>query len=138
MEGKCRVPTPTSEVCDLTLTTQNTTIKVPVESRSSGVFPLDVSLWTPDGSQLLARDRDTVRSTAVSGVGIVLMAVAVVSLGLWWGRAAATAGGRDSWFPPREQTRKRRVPRTELLARSTATWVVMPCRRSAARWCATP
>ncbi len=87
VEGKCRVPTPTSEVCDLTLTTQNTTIKVPVESRSSGVFPLDVSLWTPDGSQLLARDRDTVRSTAVSGVGIVLMAVAVVSLGLWWARA---------------------------------------------------
>jgi Family of unknown function (DUF6049) len=84
VEGKCRVPTPTSEVCDLTLTTQNTTIKVPVESRSSGVFPLDVSLWTPDGSQLLARDRDTVRSTAVSGVGIVLMAVAVVGLGLWW------------------------------------------------------
>jgi hypothetical protein len=86
VEGKCRVPTPTSEICDLTLTTQNTTIKVPVESRASGVFPLDVSLWTPDGSQLLARDRDTVRSTAVSGVGIILIAVAVVSLGLWWAR----------------------------------------------------
>ncbi len=85
-EGRCRVPTPTSEVCDLTLTTQNTTIKIPVESRSSGVFPLDVSLWTPDGSQMLVRDRDTIRSTAVSGVGIVLIAVAVVSLGLWWAR----------------------------------------------------
>jgi hypothetical protein len=86
VEGKCRVPTPTSEICDLTLSTQNTTIKVSVESRASGVFPLDVSLWTPDGSQLLARDRDTVRSTAVSGVGIILIAVAVVSLGLWWAR----------------------------------------------------
>jgi hypothetical protein len=85
-EGRCRIPTPTSEVCDLTLTTQNTTIKIPVESRSSGVFPLDVSLWSPDGAQMLARNRDTVRSTAVSGVGIVLIVVAVVSLGLWWAR----------------------------------------------------
>jgi hypothetical protein len=84
--GKCRIPTPTSEVCDLTLTTQNTTIKVPVEARASGVFPIDVSLWTPDGSQLLARNRDTIRSTAVSGVGIILIAVAVVSLAIWWGR----------------------------------------------------
>jgi hypothetical protein len=85
-DGKCRIPTPTSEVCDLTLTTQNTTLKVPVETRSSGVFPLDVSLWSPDGSQLLASDRDTVRSTAVSGVGIVLIAVALISLAIWWGR----------------------------------------------------
>jgi hypothetical protein len=84
--GKCRIPTPTSEVCDLTLTTQNTTLKVPVEARASGVFPIDVSLWTPDGSQMLARNRDTVRSTAVSGVGIILIAVAVVSLAIWWGR----------------------------------------------------
>jgi hypothetical protein len=84
--GKCHIPTPTSEVCDLTLTTQNTTIKVPVETRSSGVFPLDVSLWTPDGSQMLARNRDTVRSTAVSGVGIVLIGLAVLSLGIWWAR----------------------------------------------------
>jgi hypothetical protein len=85
-DGRCRIPTPTSEVCELTLVTQNTTIKVPVETRSSGVFPLDVSLWTPDGSQELASDRDTVRSTAVSGVGVVLIGVAVVSLAIWWGR----------------------------------------------------
>jgi hypothetical protein len=84
--GKCSIPTPTSEVCDLTLTTQNTTLKVPVETRASGVFPLDVSLWTPDGSQMLARNRDTVRSTAVSGVGIILIALAVVSLAIWWVR----------------------------------------------------
>jgi hypothetical protein len=84
--GKCRIPTPTSEVCDLTLTTQNTTLKVPVEARASGVFPIDVSLWTPDGSQMLARNRDTIRSTAVSGVGIILIAVAVLSLAIWWGR----------------------------------------------------
>jgi hypothetical protein len=85
-DGKCRIPTPTSEVCDLILTTQNTTLKVPVETRSSGVFPLDVSLYTTDGSQQLAYNRDTVRSTAVSGVGVVLIAVAIASLALWWAR----------------------------------------------------
>jgi hypothetical protein len=99
-EGKCRVPTPTTEVCDLTLTTQNTTIKIPVESRSSGVFPLDVSLWTPDGSQLLARDRDTIRSTAVSGVGVVLIGMAVVSLGLWWARDLRHGRRARQLMPP--------------------------------------
>ena len=85
-EGKCRIPTPTSEVCDLTLTILNTTLKVPVEIRSSGVFPLDVYLYTPGGSLPFAHDRDTIRSTAVSGVGVVLIAVAIASLALWWAR----------------------------------------------------
>ena len=83
-DGRCTVPTSTSEVCDLTLTTHNTTLKVPVETRTSGVFPVQVSLWTPDGSQLIAQARDTVRSTAVSGVGVVLILLAVISLAIWW------------------------------------------------------
>ncbi len=73
-------------MCDLTLTTKNTTFKVPVETRSSGVFPLEVSVWTPDGSQLIAQARETVRSTAVSGVGVILIVLAIVSLGIWWVR----------------------------------------------------
>ena len=85
-DGHCQVPAPTSEVCELTLATQNTTLKVPVETRASGVFPLSVSLWTPDGSEVLATDRDTVRSTAVSGVGVVLIVLAIVSLAIWWVR----------------------------------------------------
>jgi hypothetical protein len=83
-DGRCTVPTSTSEVCDLTLTTHNTTLKVPVVARTSGVFPVEVSLWTPDGSQLIAQARDTVRSTAVSGVGVVLILLAIVSLAIWW------------------------------------------------------
>jgi hypothetical protein len=50
------------------------------------VFPLEVSVWTPDGSQLIAQSRQTVRSTAVSGVGVVLIVLAIVSLGIWWVR----------------------------------------------------
>ena len=84
--GTCKVPIPTSEICDLVVTGQNTTLKVPVEARSSGVFPLDVSLWSPGGGIVLAARQNTVRSTAVSGVGIILIILAVLSLGLWWGR----------------------------------------------------
>ncbi len=84
--GHCVVSTSSTEVCDLTLTTHNTTLKVPVETRSSGVFPLNVSLLTPDGSQQLGLDSDTVRSTAVSNVGIILIVLAVVSLAIWWVR----------------------------------------------------
>lgn len=84
--GTCRVPVPTSEVCELVVAGQNTTLKVPVEARSSGVFPLDVSLWTPGGGVRLAKEQNTVRSTAVSGVGVILIVVGVVSLALWWGR----------------------------------------------------
>ncbi|MBV9661117.1 MAG: hypothetical protein JO337_08170 [Acidimicrobiales bacterium] len=82
----CRIPTPTEEICTLSLSTQNTTVKVPVQTRSSGVFPLDVSLYSPGGALRLAHDSDTVRSTAVSNVGVVLIVVAVLSLLLWWGR----------------------------------------------------
>jgi hypothetical protein len=84
--GHCSVPTPTSEICQLVLSGENTTLKVPVETRSSGVFPLDVSLWTPGGGHMLAVDRDTVRSTAVSNVGVILIVLAVASLAIWWGR----------------------------------------------------
>jgi len=84
--GTCRVPTPTSEVCELVVSGQNTTLKVPVETRSSGVFPLDVSLWTPGGGVRLVKRQNTVRSTAVSGVGVILIILAVLSLALWWGR----------------------------------------------------
>jgi hypothetical protein len=77
---------PTVENCTISLTAQNTTLKVPVETRSSGVFPLNVALWSPDGSVRLVGHRLTVRSTAVSGVGIVLIVLAVLSLAVWWGR----------------------------------------------------
>lgn len=84
--GHCVVPTPTSETCELVLAGQNTTLKVPVETRSSGVFPLDVSLWTPGGGQRLALNRDTVRSTAVSNAGVILIVLAIASLAIWWAR----------------------------------------------------
>jgi hypothetical protein len=84
--GRCTIPTPTSETCQLVVSSQNTTLKIPVQTRSSGVFPLDVTLASPDGSVVLARDLSTVRSTAISGVGVVVIVLAVVSLAVWWVR----------------------------------------------------
>lgn len=82
--GKCTIRPDGQETCTLTLLSQNTTLKVPVETRSSGVFPLDVYLWA--GSQPLGHDQNTVRSTAVSGAAVIVIIVALAGLVLWWGR----------------------------------------------------
>lgn len=87
-EGTCTVPTPTVEDCLLSLKTQNTTLKVPVETRSSGVFALYVDVFPPGQTSgtALAADQDTVRSTAVSSVAIVLIVLALMGLAFWWVR----------------------------------------------------
>ena len=87
-EGPCQAPLLSRLVCTLDLTNRNTTINVPVKSPSSGVFQLEVFLYPPGapGGKYLAHDSDTVRSTAVSSVGIVIIVVAVLSLAVWWGR----------------------------------------------------
>jgi hypothetical protein len=47
---------------------------------------LRVSLVSPDGRLVVAQSRFTVRSTAFSGVGLVLTVGALVVLLGWWGR----------------------------------------------------
>ena len=83
--GSCQ-PGSTAETCVIDLRTQNTTLKVPVEARTAGVYPLKIDLTSPDGSLPLASAQYTVRSTAASGVGIVLSIGAALLLALWWGR----------------------------------------------------
>jgi hypothetical protein len=82
--GRCTQPSSGTEVCQLVLATEANTIKVPVETRTSGVFSLQVTLSSPDGSLPLGSNRDTVRSTAVSGVGVVLIILAFLGLAYWW------------------------------------------------------
>ncbi len=65
---------------------QPTRIEIPVETRASGSFPLVVTVWSPDGAVSIASTRFTVRSTAVSGVGLALTIAAGLFLVLWWGR----------------------------------------------------
>ncbi len=83
-EGTCTVTGRSVETCLLVLRAPETVLRVPVEARTSGVFSLDVSLTSPDGTLSLATARDTVRSTAVSFVGIVIIVASLLFLGIWW------------------------------------------------------
>jgi hypothetical protein len=57
---------------------------VAVESLATGAFPLDVVVRSPDDGIQLATSRFTVRSTAISGVGLLLSVGAGAFLLLWW------------------------------------------------------
>ncbi len=63
-----------------------TRIEVEVETRASGAFPLDLAVRSPDDGLTVGTARLTVRSTAISGIGLVLSALAGVFLLVWWAR----------------------------------------------------
>jgi hypothetical protein len=66
-------------------------IEVPVVARTSGAFPLRITVTSPDGVLTVGRAQVTVRSTAVSGVGVVLSVGALLVLVVWWARHWRTA-----------------------------------------------
>ncbi len=61
-------------------------LEVSVSSRATGAFPLRVEMLTPVGDVPLSSARMSIRSTAISGVGLVLSIGAGLFLLLWWGR----------------------------------------------------
>ena len=75
----------------LVLQPGNTPVMVPVEARTSGEFPLLITVRSPDGRLDVAQARLTVRSTFLSGVGIGLSVGAGVFLCVWWARHGRTA-----------------------------------------------
>ncbi len=64
----------------------NTTERVPVVARTSGAFPLVVTLQSPDGNLVLGQVRLTVNSTAASRLSVIVSVGAAGFLALWWGR----------------------------------------------------
>lgn len=85
---QCQVVSPGSEQCELDLApSATTTLRVPVEVRTPGAFQLSLEIETPDGA-LVATGTDTINSTAVSGVGLLLMVGAALFLAVWWVRNA--------------------------------------------------
>jgi hypothetical protein len=60
-------------------------------TRASGAFPLRITATSPDGVLTVSRARVTVRSTAVSGVGLVLSIGALLVLVVWWASHWRTA-----------------------------------------------
>jgi hypothetical protein len=77
---------PDGDTVDLDLPEGSTRLDIRVRARTSGAFPLRIDIRTPDGQQSLAMSRYTVRSTAVSGVGLLLSIGAGVFLTVWWAR----------------------------------------------------
>jgi hypothetical protein len=63
-------------------------VNVQVQTRSSGVFRLDVTLHAPTGPVRLATAEVTVRSTSSSVVGVALTVGAVAVLVVWWFRTS--------------------------------------------------
>jgi hypothetical protein len=89
--GKLEFPGHEDGHIPLTLTDETTRVPIDVRTRASGDSTLDVTLQTPDGGLVIDRTRVTVRSTAFSGVGLVLSVGAGTFLALWWGRHIVTA-----------------------------------------------
>lgn len=77
---------PRGDTIPIELTRSNLTQRVTVRANTSGSFPLRVELVSPDGRLVLGETRVTVRSTAVSGVGVALSVGAALFLALWWAR----------------------------------------------------
>ncbi len=61
-----------------------TRLEVPVRARTSGAFTLQVTVTSTDGSVVLDRSTFDIRSTAISGVGLVLSVGAGLFLVIWW------------------------------------------------------
>jgi Family of unknown function (DUF6049) len=68
-----------------------TRIDARVTTRASGAFPLEVVVTSPDSILPVTGARFTVRSTAISGIGLVISIGAGLFLLLWWIRHYRTA-----------------------------------------------
>jgi hypothetical protein len=68
----------------ITVDPGTSSIDIEIEARSLGVSPLYVSVLTPDSQRVLSTTRFDVRSTAVPGVGLLISAVGLLVLGVWW------------------------------------------------------
>jgi hypothetical protein len=68
----------------VSLPPKNTTVRFAVEERTSGSFPLQLTLRSADGALTIAQAGFRIEANAVSTVGLVLIISAVVFLALWW------------------------------------------------------
>ena len=71
-------------------------LTIPVTVRASGAFPMQVTITSPDHGLPIAHTRFDVRSTAISGIGLVLTVAAGLFLALWWARHARDTRRRRS------------------------------------------
>ena len=93
----------------ITVTDASPPFRVPVEAKTNGTFQVTALLLTPEGDSPLGPPMAiTVRSTALSGLGILVTIAAALALAAWWvhylrskrrRRAAAAAAERHPTAP---------------------------------------
>jgi hypothetical protein len=90
LESDGRLDFPDGDTLDATLNPGSNRISILVEARTSGDARLQITVRSPDPSELLQLQSSTllVRSTQLSGVGVLLLAGALLVLGVWWFRSA--------------------------------------------------
>lgn len=77
---------PSGSPVQVTLAPGHNRIEVDVRARASGVFPVELTLSSPDGELAIGESQVRVRSAAVSGLGVVLSVGAGLFLCVWWAR----------------------------------------------------
>lgn len=82
-----RLAFPDGEVLPVTVEEDVLRIDVRVEALATGSVPVFVELWTPDSRTRLDARQLNVRSTAVSGVGLIISLGALLVLVVWWARS---------------------------------------------------
>lgn len=75
---------PDGPTLDLVLAPGSTRTSIRVTTRASGAFPMQVSIASADGILPVTGSRVDVRSTAISGWGLVLSIGAGLFLAVWW------------------------------------------------------
>ena len=69
----------------ITVTQDSPPFRVPVEAKTNGTFQVTAALLTPEGDAPLGPPMAiTVRSTALSGLGILVTIAAALGLAAWW------------------------------------------------------
>jgi hypothetical protein len=77
---------PDGEQQQLVLEPGLTELIIPVKTAASGDARITITLTSPDGHLDLTTGTVDIRSTAVSGLGLVITIIAFVILGMWWAR----------------------------------------------------
>lgn len=75
---------PQGDSFHVSLRQENTTVHIPVKTRTSGSFPVTIQMLTPNKSFEVAQQNATVRSTFVSGIGIAIAIASTLFLAMWW------------------------------------------------------
>lgn len=94
-----RLELPGGQAVEVVLEPGHNRLELEVQARASGAFPVEVLITTPDDRMNLASGRFTVRSTAVSGLGLVLSLCAGLFLAVWWIRNIRSARRRRRLVP---------------------------------------